>query len=153
MLVAISGDGIAEKENLSLTRVNESANLSVGVTYQRENGVTMKLYVGNLALQTSGEDLRVLFGQAGSVVSATVIEDGNTRRSRCFGFVEMTTSEEGAAAIVQFNGKEVEGRPLMVNEIKAGQNRRVQGRRNFGGGRGGYDGNTWQMGQRRTKVE
>ena len=96
--------------------------------------MTMKLYVGNLAFQTSGEDLQQLFAQAGTVESASVVEDRETGRSRGFGFVEMATKEEGEAAIAQFNGKEHNGRALTVNEARPRENR------GGGGGRGGYGG-------------
>src|SRR5258705_5354345 len=80
--------------------------------------MTMKLYVGNLAFQTSSEELQTLFAQAGTVESVSLIEDRETGRSRGFGFVEMSTKEEGAAAIQQFNGKDLGGRALNVNEAK-----------------------------------
>ena len=60
---------------------------------------------------------------AGTVESASVVEDRDTGRSRGFGFVEMSSKEEGAAAIAQFNGKEVNGRALKVNEAKPRENR------------------------------
>jgi RNA recognition motif-containing protein len=104
----------------------------------------MKLYVGNLAFSTSSQDLQELFGQAGTVESANVIEDRDTGRSRGFGFVEMASKEEGEAAIAQFNGKEVNGRALNVNEAKPRENRGGGGGRGGfggGGGRGGYGGN------------
>ncbi len=91
--------------------------------------MSMKLYVGNLAFQTSSEDLQQLFAQAGTVESASVVEDRETGRSRGFGFVEMSTKEEGAAAIEQFNGKDLDGRALNVNEAKPREDR--------GGGRNG----------------
>jgi RNA recognition motif-containing protein len=97
----------------------------------------MKLYVGNLAFTTSSQDLQELFAQAGTVESASVVEDRDTGRSRGFGFVEMSSKEEGAAAIEQFNGKEVNGRSLTVNEAKPRENRGGGG----GGGRGGFGGN------------
>jgi len=97
----------------------------------------MKLYVGNLAFQTSSEDLQELFSQAGTVESASVVEDRETGRSRGFGFVEMASKEEGEAAIAQFNGKEVNGRNLNVNEARPREDR---GSRGGGGGRGGYGG-------------
>jgi cold-inducible RNA-binding protein len=97
--------------------------------------MSMKLYVGNLSFQTSSDDLQQLFGQAGTVESAAVVEDRETGRSRGFGFVEMSSSEEGQAAIQKFNGQEVGGRALNVNEAKPREDRGGGGGRN--GGRGG----------------
>jgi len=102
-----------------------------------------KLYVGNLAFQTSSAELQELFAQAGTVESASVVEDRDTGRSRGFGFVEMATKEEAEAAIAQFNGKEVNGRALNVNEARPRENRGGGGgggRGGYGGGRGGYGG-------------
>jgi len=98
----------------------------------------MRLYVGNLAFQTSSEDLQQLFAQAGTVQAASVVEDRDTGRSRGFGFVEMSSKEEGEAAISQFNGKEFNGRNLTVNEARPREDR--GGRGGGGGGRGGYGG-------------
>jgi cold-inducible RNA-binding protein len=98
--------------------------------------MSTKLYVGNLSFRVTSDELREAFASVGSVESASVIEDRATGRSRGFGFVEMTTAEDAAAAIEQFNGKEFQGRNLTVNEAKP----RVD-RGNFGGaGRGGYRG-------------
>jgi RNA recognition motif-containing protein len=83
----------------------------------------MKLYVGNLSFETSGDNLQQLFAEAGTVESVNIIEDRDTGRSRGFGFVEMSSKEEGAAAIAQFNGREVNGRALNVNEAKPRENR------------------------------
>jgi RNA recognition motif-containing protein len=97
----------------------------------------MKLYVGNLAFATTDQELQELFAQAGTVQSATIVEDRDTGRSRGFGFVEMASKEEGEAAIAQFNGKEVNGRALNVNEARPRENRGGGGGRGgFGGGRG-----------------
>ncbi|HET6976211.1 MAG TPA: RNA-binding protein [Pyrinomonadaceae bacterium] len=106
--------------------------------------MSTKLYVGNLAFQTTNQDLQDLFAQAGTVQSASVVEDRETGRSRGFAFVEMSSNAEAAAAIDQFNGKEVGGRALKVNEAKPRENRSGGGGgRNFGGGdRGGYRGNS-----------
>ncbi|HYE66249.1 MAG TPA: RNA-binding protein [Pyrinomonadaceae bacterium] len=105
--------------------------------------MSMKLYVGNLAFQTSSEDLQQLFAQAGTVESASVVEDRETGRSRGFGFVEMASKEEGQRAIEQFNGKELNGRNLNVNEARPREDRGggrggFGGNRNGGGGRGGF---------------
>jgi cold-inducible RNA-binding protein len=89
--------------------------------------MSVKLYVGNLAFETSSNDLQTLFAQAGTVESVSLIEDRETGRSRGFGFVEMATKEQGAAAVEQFNGKELSGRALKVNEAKPRENR-------YGGG-------------------
>ena len=94
--------------------------------------MSMKLYVGNLAYQTSSDDLQQLFAKAGTVETASVVEDRETGRSRGFGFVEMSSKEEGAAAIQQFNGQELGGRALNVNEAKPRENR------NGGGGKSRY---------------
>ena len=101
--------------------------------------MSTKLYVGNLSFQTTSQDLQELFGQAGTVQSANVIEDRDTGRSKGFAFIEMSTQEEANSAIEQFNGKEVGGRALKVNEAKPRENRSGGGGggRGFGGNRGG----------------
>ena len=105
--------------------------------------MSTKLYVGNLAFQTTSQELQELFATAGTVESASVVEDRDTGRSRGFAFVEMSTKEEAAAAIDQFNGKEVGGRALKVNEAKPRENRSGGGGggRGCGGNRGGFGGN------------
>lgn len=95
-----------------------------------------KLYVGNLSFRTTSDELRDAFAAAGTVESASVIEDRDSGRSRGFAFVEMATAEEAAAAIEQFNGKDFGGRNLTVNEAKPRTDRGGGG----GGGRGGYGG-------------
>ncbi len=97
----------------------------------------MKLYVGNLSFKTNVQDLEQLFAQVGTVESTNIIEDRETGRSRGFGFVEMSSKEEGERAIEEFNGKEFDGRELKVNEAKPQENRARGG---YGGGRGGYGG-------------
>jgi cold-inducible RNA-binding protein len=104
--------------------------------------MSTKLYVGNLAFQTTSQELQELFAQAGTVESAAVVEDRDTGRSRGFGFVEMSSKEEASSAIDQFNGKDLGGRALKVNEAKPRENRGGGG---FGGGNGGgnYGGKRW----------
>ncbi|MGE0246279.1 MAG: RNA recognition motif domain-containing protein [Pyrinomonadaceae bacterium] len=104
----------------------------------------MKLYVGNLPFKTSTQDLEQLFGQVGTVESTNIIEDRETGRSRGFGFVEMSSKEEGEKAIEEFNGKEFDGRELKVNEAKPQENRNRGG---YGGGRGGYSGGGYAGGR------
>src|SRR5262249_42208941 len=105
-----------------------------------------KLYVGNLSFQTTSDDLRQHFAQAGSVESASVVEDRMTGRSRGFGFVEMASPEEATAAIEQLNGKEFGGRNLTVNEARPRTDRGPGGGYGgkpgggFGGGGGGVCG-------------
>jgi len=100
--------------------------------------MSMKLYVGNLSFDTSNNELQELFATVGTVESATVVEDRDTGRSRGFGFVEMSSKEEGENAIDQLNGKEVNGRELKVNEAKPRENRAGGGGGSYGGG--GYGG-------------
>ena len=111
--------------------------------------MSKKLYVGNLAYQTTSNDLQQLFAQAGTVESAQLIEDRDTGRSKGFAFVEMSTEDEAAAAIEQFNGKEVAGRALKVNEARPKENRSGGGGgRGFGGNRGGGFGRDSNQGRR-----
>ena len=98
--------------------------------------MSMKLYVGNLSFQTSNQDLNDLFGNLGTVESATIIEDRETGRSRGFGFIEMASKAEGENAIAQLDGKELDGRSLKVNEAKPRENRE----NGNGTKRGGYKG-------------
>src|SRR5262245_60339461 len=94
-----------------------------------------KLYVGNLAFATTEADLERLFGAFGTVVSAQVIMDRDTGRSKGFGFVEMGTDQEAQAAIAGLNNKESDGRTLTVNEARPKES--GGGRGGFGGGGGG----------------
>lgn len=104
--------------------------------------MSTKLYVGNLSFNTTAQDLETMFAQSGTVQSANLIEDRETGRSRGFGFVEMSSKEEAQNAISSFNGKEVDGRALTVNEAKPREDRNGGGgsNRGGGGGRGGYGG-------------
>ena len=102
----------------------------------------MKLYVGNISFDTSEQDLEELFGGVGTVESSNIITDRDTGRSRGFGFVEMSSQEEGQNAISELDGKELDGRNLKVNEAKPRENR-GGGRRGGGGGYGGGRGNRW----------
>jgi cold-inducible RNA-binding protein len=81
------------------------------------------LFVGNLPYAMDNTQLQTLFAQAGTVVSAKVISDKYSGRSRGFGFVEMATDEESKKAIEMFNGKDVEGRALVVNEARPREER------------------------------
>jgi RNA recognition motif-containing protein len=99
----------------------------------------MKLYVGNLPYQVTEDQLKELFAEAGEVVSAKIITDRMTGQPKGFGFVEMSTKQEGQRAISMINGRVVEGRPLTVNEARP-QQPRGGGGGSFGrrgGGRGG----------------
>ena len=77
-----------------------------------------KLFVGNLSWEATGDDLRSLFAGAGTVVDAVVISDKMTGRSRGFGFVEMSTEEEAKKAVEMFNGTDLKGRNINVNEAR-----------------------------------
>ncbi|MFH1231398.1 MAG: RNA-binding protein [Planctomycetota bacterium] len=77
-----------------------------------------KLYVGGLSYDTAEETLKQTFAQAGTVETVKVIIDRDSGRSKGFGFVEMATDEEAAKAIELLNGKELDGRSLIVNEAK-----------------------------------
>jgi cold-inducible RNA-binding protein len=84
----------------------------------RSHPVGKKLYVGNLTYSVASSDLREWFTQYGTVLSAQVILDRDTDRSKGFGFVEMETDEQAKAAIDGLNEHEHEGRRLTVNEAK-----------------------------------
>ena len=78
----------------------------------------MNLYVGNLSYDMSEENLRNEFSEYGEVKSAKIITDKFTGRSRGFGFVEMNSDDEGKKAMEELNGKDVDGRELVVNEAR-----------------------------------
>ena len=101
-----------------------------------------KLYVGGLPYSTQEDALKELFAQAGSVVSAVIIMDKMSGRSKGFGFVEMANDEEAQKAVSMFNDQEFEGRKLTVNEARPMEARppRTGGNGGYGGGNGGYGG-------------
>jgi RNA recognition motif-containing protein len=90
--------------------------------------MSTKLYVGNLSHETTETQLQTLFSEAGEVTSAKIITDRQTGQPRGFGFVEMETKLEGQKAISMLNGRDLDGRPLTVNEAKPQQ------KGGFGGG-------------------
>ncbi|HMP03461.1 MAG TPA: RNA-binding protein [Gemmatales bacterium] len=104
-----------------------------------------RLYVGNLAYSVGDSELRQLFSEHGAVQSAQVIMDRDTGRSKGFGFVEMANDGEANAAISALHGREINGRPLTVNEARPKEERGGGGGgggggRGYGGGRGGRGG-------------
>jgi RNA recognition motif-containing protein len=99
----------------------------------------VKLYVGNLPHQMTEDQLQSLFSEAGHVASAKIITDRQTGQPRGFGFVEMETKLESQKAISMLNGRNVEGRPLAVNEARP-QQKGFGGGGGGGGGRGGRGG-------------
>lgn len=104
------------------------------ITDLRRN-MSKRIYVGNLSYQTTESDLTNLFEQVGQVDSVNIITDRDTGRSKGFGFVEMS-AEDADKAIAQFNGTEVNGRSLTVNEARPREERSGGNRGGFGGGGG-----------------
>src|SRR5256884_2004247 len=80
--------------------------------------IALRLYVGSLSYQTTEQELADLFGQVGQVVSATVITDRDSGRSKGFGFVEMSNDDEARKAIDQLNGTTLGSRQIIVNEAR-----------------------------------
>ena len=104
--------------------------------------MTKKLFVGNLSFQTSEQDINDLFAQVGKVESVSIITDRMTGRSKGFGFVEMD-NEAAENAITKFNGTDLDGRKLTVNEARPLVKKDFgggAGRDSHGGGRGGGGG-------------
>src|ERR1700744_458421 len=101
-----------------------------------EPAMGKKLYVGNLSYTVDSSELEQLFSAHGQVVSAQIINDRDTGRSKGFGFVEMGTDQEAEAAIAALNGQQHDGRALTVNEARPREDRPRGG----GGGGGGYGG-------------
>src|ERR1700760_1800263 len=82
-----------------------------------------KLFIGSLAWATTDDSLKDFFSGVGTVVSANVIVERETNRSKGFGFVEMSSDEEAKAAVEQLNGKELDGRPIVVSEARPREER------------------------------
>ncbi len=93
-----------------------------------------KLFIGSLAWATNDDSLKEFFSSAGTVVSASVIMDRETNRSKGFGFVEMSSDEEAKKAVDELNGKDLDGRAIVVNEARP---------RGDSGGGGGYGRNNY----------
>jgi RNA recognition motif-containing protein len=91
--------------------------------------MSMKLYVGNLAYTATNESLQTLFATFGEVVSAQVVMDRDTGRSKGFGFVEMSSNQAAQEAITGLSGKDVNGRQLTVNEARPREERSRSGSR------------------------
>ena len=87
--------------------------------------MSTKLYVGNLSFNTTETDLQDLFATVGPVQETLIMQDRMTMKSRGFGFVTMSETADGAKAIAQFNGKQIEGRALTVNEARPARNAAV----------------------------
>ena len=108
-----------------------------------------KLFVGGLPFSTSDDRLREVFAEAGKVESAVVVTDRGTGRSRGFGFVEMSTSEEADQAVAKLNGQDLDGRQLKVERAKpsdggaGGERRGPSGGPRGGFGGGGSRGSRW----------
>ncbi|MEZ5315599.1 MAG: RNA-binding protein [Chlamydiales bacterium] len=89
----------------------------------------MKLYVGNLPFSVDEQGLKKLFSKYQSIVSVQLISDRETGRSKGFGFVEINNDDEATNAIQELNGKDVEGRGIVVNEARPRENRSFERRR------------------------
>jgi len=99
-----------------------------------------KLFVGGLPYSTTDDELSQAFGAHGTVAYAKVITDRETGRSKGFGFVEFESDDEGKAAEKAMNGAEIGGRSITVNEARP---REERPKRDFGGGDGGGNRNSW----------
>ena len=104
--------------------------------------IALRLYVGSLSYQTTEQELADLFGQVGQVVSATVITDRDSGRSKGFGFVEMSNDEEARKAIDQLNGTVLDSRQIIVNEARERRDN------SYGNRGGGYRGGSGRGGSR-----
>lgn len=116
--------------------MKRNANRAFYYNHNNNNGVKLKIYVGNLDRSVSEDDLKELFEAHGTVVSHTIIKDRYTNESRGFGFVEMSSAEEANSAIKTINGQMLKGRSLTVNEAREREprSRDSSGGGGFGGG-------------------
>ena len=105
---------------------------AIGVLASALEKTILKLYVGKLPYQTTDQDLADLFGQQGQVISATVIMDRDTGRSKGFGFVEMSSDQEAQTALAQLNNSVLGDQTIVVNEAKERRDTRSGG---YGGRR------------------
>jgi len=96
--------------------------------------MAQKLFIGGLSFNTTSDGLREFFTQSGTVVSATVVTDQFSGRSKGFGFVEMESNEQAQAAVANLNGRDLDGRAIKVEVARP----KTEGRRDSG--RGGYGG-------------
>ena len=126
----------AAKTSVCVRRAGEE--LVALLTKVRIN-MAKRLYVGGLPYSTTEDEIKEMFSQAGSVESATIIQDRMAGRSAGFGFVEMANDEEATKAIEMFDGKDFNGRSLRVNEARPMGERPPRREGGFGGGRGRDD--------------
>ncbi len=118
--------------------------------YIHEGGkMATKLFVGGLAYAITSDQLNEMFSAIGTVQSAQVIIDRDTNRSKGFGFVEMSTEDEAQKAIAELNGKDIEGRSIIVNEARPQEKREPRSFGGGSGGAGGYRGNDRRGNDRR----
>ncbi|MDQ5824764.1 MAG: RNA-binding protein [Chloroflexota bacterium] len=96
-----------------------------------------KLYVGNLPYSVTEDQLREMFSELGELSDVAVVTDRYTGQSKGFGFVEMVSDEAAQAAITKFDGQDMNGRAMVVNEAKPREDRGGGGGRSYGGGGGG----------------
>lgn len=107
--------------------------------------MAVKLYVGNLPYSTADADLTQLFAEYGTVVSASVISDRETGRSKGFGFVEIEEEDKAKAAVEALNGKDFGGRNIVVNEARPREERPRNSGGGYGGDRGGNGGGSFRQ--------
>ena len=105
--------------------------------------MAFKLFVGSLAWATDDDGLQAAFAPFGTVVSATVIKDRESGRSKGFGFVEYETAEEGQAAIKALNNSDLDGRTIVVNEARPKEDRPRSGSGGGNGGGSSFRSNSW----------